>query len=84
MSKASGEITLKPIGNSQGFIIPKKLLRLVANDDTSNFIIEVEDGKLIIKPAIQPRQGWEAAFKKEGPDELLFPDILDDDSIELD
>lgn len=82
MSKTT-EITLKAIGNSQGFIIPQKILRLVAKDDAVNFIVEVKENKLIITPSKQPRHGWEEAFKKAGPDDLLIPDILDDDSIEL-
>lgn len=76
-------ITLKAIGNSQGFIIPKKILREVASEEAINFIIEVHENKLIITPALEPRYGWEKAFSKAGADELLLPDMLDDDDLEL-
>jgi antitoxin component of MazEF toxin-antitoxin module len=82
MSKAT-EITLKSIGNSQGFIIPKKVLRQVAKENEINFTVEVFENKLLITPSIPPRHGWEEAFKKAGSDELIIPDILDDDGIEL-
>jgi antitoxin MazE len=49
------------IGNSQGIRIPKVLLeqsRLGTEVD-----LEVEDEKIIIRPAARPRQGWDEKFR---------------------
>lgn len=75
--------TLKRIGNSQGVIIPKRIIEkygLVGQID----LVETEEG-ILLKRARDPHQGWEEAFQHavdHGQFEQLAPDILDDDIIE--
>ncbi|MFC2113406.1 AbrB/MazE/SpoVT family DNA-binding domain-containing protein [Bacteroidota bacterium] len=45
----------------------------------------LEKGRIILKPVPEPRQGWEDAFIKmhsQGDDDLLIPDVFDDESPE--
>ncbi|MEO1923039.1 MAG: AbrB/MazE/SpoVT family DNA-binding domain-containing protein [Nautiliaceae bacterium] len=63
-------------GNSQAIRIPKEL-----RIDSDEVKIIKEGGKLIIEP-LNPRKGWDEAFKKmrqNGDDELLIDDVLDGD-----
>lgn len=71
------KISLTKIGNSQGFIIPKKILSEIAPETCNNFMLEVKNNKLVITAESNPREGWEEAFKNAGPDELLIPDPND-------
>ena len=60
------------IGNSQGIRIPKPLLeQLKINEDVE---IEIENNQIIIRPATNPRAGWDAAFQKmsENGDDILI------------
>ena len=49
------------IGNSKGIRIPKALLEQCGFAESVE--IKVEDSRLILSPATQVREGWEAAFK---------------------
>jgi len=67
------------IGNSQGIILPAMLLKQLKLSNKSTVELEVNDGKIIIKP--EPRQGWAEAAKQmhaAGDDELLLGDIAND------
>ena len=60
------------IGNSRGIRIPRALLEQAGLRDEVE--LTVEGDKLIIQPAHQPRQGWEAHFirmAEAGDDRLL-------------
>ena len=60
------------IGNSQGIRIPKLLLEQTGL--SGEVEISVQDGSLVIRPAMPPRAGWDAAFQemaKRGDDVLL-------------
>ncbi len=63
------------IGNSKGIRIPKPLL-----DQTgimNDVELEVEENKIIIRPIISHRDGWESAFKamaEAGDDKLVIED----------
>ncbi len=63
---------LVKIGNSQGIRIPKVLLEQVGlNGDVQ---VEVENDRLILRPIVRRRQGWEEQFErmaKHGDDKLL-------------
>ncbi|NEN95240.1 MAG: AbrB/MazE/SpoVT family DNA-binding domain-containing protein [Moorea sp. SIO3I7] len=65
------------IGDSQGIRIPKAIIEECG---LANVVeITVEDGKVIISPVSQSRQGWEEAFKEmaeNGDDELLIDDRI--------
>jgi len=63
------------IGNSQGVRIPKVML----NDSRLEEDVELEicDEGILIRPAKNPRQNWEAAFREmadDDADELLIED----------
>ncbi|UCC85003.1 MAG: AbrB/MazE/SpoVT family DNA-binding domain-containing protein [Gemmatimonadota bacterium] len=60
------------IGNSRGIRIPKPILEEAGL--TGELELEVEDGRLIVRSADRPRQGWEADFAAmgaSGDDRLL-------------
>lgn len=48
--------TLRRIGNSRGVLIPAPLL--AACGITREIELRLEDGRLIIEPAREPRAGW--------------------------
>ncbi len=60
------------IGNSRGVRIPKALLAQCRLHDAVE--LEVENGRLVIRPANQPRRGWDEAFNKmaEPRDDVLL------------
>ncbi|MBK7600266.1 MAG: AbrB/MazE/SpoVT family DNA-binding domain-containing protein [Acidobacteria bacterium] len=64
------------IGNSQGVRIPKLILEQTGLGEEVE--IEAEDDRIIIKPAIYPRNGWDEAFEsmsKNADDKLLDADL---------
>jgi len=75
------ETKLVQIGNSKGVRIPQKILNQCHIDD--RITLTVQDDIIILKPLkSRPREGWDFAAKKMwacGDDQLLIPDILDDD-----
>ena len=77
------EIPIIQIGNSKGIRLSKILLEKYNFTDAVELILEKD--YLVIKPKKIPRQGWEKAFKKmneHGDDNLLLPDIFDDENFE--
>ena len=71
------------IGNSKGVILPSSVLKELNLSLKSSVQISAENGSMVIKPA--PRQGWEEAAKEmhvSGDDELLVPDIFEDENLE--
>ena len=69
------------IGNSRGVRIPKEVLNQCQIED--KVYLSVQGDNIIIKPIKKvPREGWDLAAKKmheRGDDQLLIPDVLDDD-----
>lgn len=64
------------IGQDEGVILPPKILQQLHLSSASTVEIEIENGKIIIKP--EPRQGWAEAAKQmnaAGDDELLLKDL---------
>lgn len=64
------------IGNSQGIRIPKILLE--QSHLGTEVELEVENEKIIIRSASQPRQGWSEKFQfmaKSGDDKLIDIDL---------
>jgi len=65
------------IGNSRGIRIPKSFI-----DESglkSEVELEINEGKIIIKPITKSREVWEIAFQKMakvGDDSLLDSDVL--------
>ncbi|MDJ0766383.1 MAG: AbrB/MazE/SpoVT family DNA-binding domain-containing protein [Myxococcota bacterium] len=60
------------IGNSRGIRIPRPLFEQTGIESEVRLV--VEGNKIIIMPAIGPRDGWEAAFRTmaENEDDLLL------------
>lgn len=51
-------VTIRPIGNSRGVVLPKTVLAQVGLEDATDAEMTVEDGAIILrKPAKPPRQG---------------------------
>ena len=63
------------IGNSRGIRIPRALLEQAGLSEEVE--LTVQGDKLIIQPAHQPRQGWEARFIRmaEADDDRLLEEI---------
>ena len=60
------------VGNSHGVRIPKALLEQCRLGSTVD--LEVENGRIVIRPTDRPRLGWDQAFRRmadHGDDELL-------------
>ena len=77
------EVSVIKIGNSKGIRLSKTLLDRYCIRDSVDLIME--KGQIIIKPISKPRKGWEKAFEKmakNGDDDLLIDDVLDDESFE--
>ena len=71
------------IGNSKGVILPSELLKRLSLSLKSAVNISVDGDSIVIKA--QPRQGWEEDAKRlhaEGGDELLIPDVFEDETFE--
>jgi antitoxin MazE len=70
-------VSIRPIGNSRGIVIPKPLLTQLGLVDQAD--LTVEDGALVIrKPAGPVRAGWADAAKAlalQQDDALLLGDF---------
>lgn len=63
------------IGNSRGIRLPKTVLEQCGFEDTVE--LEVHENRVVIRPAREPRSGWEKAFAamaEHGDDKLLDAD----------
>lgn len=81
------EVSIIKIGNSKGVIIPARFLKKLGAQSKTGIKVEIEEreGGLFLKPIKKPREGWEKAAKaahKEGEDQMLFPDVFDDEETE--
>lgn len=68
------------IGNSKGLRLSKTILKKYDFQDKVEIILEKD--YIIIKPTDNPRTGWEKKFAemaKQGDDELLIPDVFDEE-----
>ena len=77
------EISVIPIGNSKGIRLTKTILEKYDITDTLEIILEKE--YIILKPKLEPRKGWEKAFKQMhdiGDDKLFVADVFEDENFE--
>jgi antitoxin MazE len=77
------EISIINIGNSKGLILSQTVLKKYNLKDKVDIILENE--QIVIKPIKEPRKGWGKSFEEmanKGDDELLIPDIFEDEEIE--
>ena len=59
------KVELVRIGNSRGIRIPKPVIEQCGFEDTVE--LRIENHRLVIAPARQPRESWEEAFRAAGP-----------------
>jgi antitoxin component of MazEF toxin-antitoxin module len=75
------EVVMRKIGNSQGVILPKQILRSMFG--VTSFEVIAKDGTLILTPKkATVRGGWEESLRKSvdaGNMETLIPDVLPGD-----
>ncbi len=74
------------VGTSVGVIIPRYIATEGGFTKGSPINIEFSDDKIIISKPRTVRQGWAEAFAryaKEGEDEMLLPDCLDSEAVDL-
>lgn len=77
------KIPLIKIGNSQGIRLSKTILKKYNIKNSLEIILE--EGRIILKPITEPRQGWAEQFKemaKNGDDQLIIDDIFEDEIFE--
>lgn len=79
------QVTIRPIGNSQGIVIPKPLLAQVGLEGHADMTIE--RGALVLRrPAKPARAGWsEAALRiaETGDDELVMGEFSNEGDADL-
>ena len=76
------DISVIPIGNSKGIRLSKTLLEKY--NITNKVELILEEDFIILKPKIEPRKGWEDAFKKmheNSDDQLLLNDVFEDEDM---
>lgn len=74
---------LSHIGNSLGVRIPKAIIQQVGFKEETNLVFKVTNEGLLIAPARNARDGWEAAFKASGKQRKERP-LLEDFTNEFD
>ncbi len=79
------KITIRPIGNSQGVVIPKPLLAQVGLEGEAEMTIE--GGALVLRKPAQPtRAGWDDAAKaiaEQDDDGLVMGEFGNEDDVAL-
>lgn len=71
------------VGNSKGIILPSEILKQLRLSLKSTVSVSLDGNNIVIKA--QPRQGWAEAAKRaheNGDDELLIPDVFEDEKFE--
>ena len=71
------------IGNSKGLRISKTIMKKYDIQDKVE--ITLEKDHIIVKPTVNPREGWDDKFAemaRNGDDELLIPDVFVDEEFE--
>ena len=79
-------VTIRRIGNSQGFVIPKPLLAQVGLD-AGEAEMTIEGGALVLRKLVKPvRAGWAEAAQKiaeQGDDALVMGEFGNETDAEL-
>lgn len=71
------------IGNSKGIRLSKTILEKYQITDAVE--IQLEKDQIILKPVQNPRHSWDNAFAamhSSKDDELLLPDVFDDETLD--
>jgi len=68
---------IRPMGNSQGILIPKPVLAQLGMARDEEVVLEIEGNALVVrKPRPDPRAGWAeaaAAVARAGGEESVWP-----------
>lgn len=78
-------ITIRPIGNSLGIVIPKPMLTQLGLESAADIAIE-GDAIVLRKPARRPREGWAEAAEAiaaAGDDDLVLGDFANEEDKDL-
>jgi antitoxin MazE len=76
---------IRKMGNSQGILIPKPLLRQLGLVDQAEMLVE-GDALVLRRPQAQPRDGWAKASEAvaaHGDDALVLPEFANQGDAEL-
>lgn len=67
-------INLQRVGNSRGIRLPKAIIEQCGLE--AGIELTVENGRVVLTPANDPRAGWDEQFKAavNGPEELILGD----------
>ncbi len=80
-------VTIRPIGNSKGVVLPKTVLAQAGLEDATDAEMTVENGVIILrKPAKPARDGWAEAAKNlaaEGGDDLVMGEFGNEEDNDL-
>ena len=77
------EVSVVKIGNSRGIRLSKTLIDKYKIKDRVEISLEKE--QITIKAKVEPRRGWEIAFKtmhEHGDDKLLIDDVFENEKFE--
>ena len=77
--------TIRRLGNSQGILIPKPLLRQVGLEDQAELTVD-GDSLVLRRPKSEPRAGWSEAAKliaSEKEDHLVMGEFTNEEDTEL-
>jgi antitoxin MazE len=81
----SMELSVVKIGNSKGIRLPKTVLDQYGILDVVEVVLEPNG--IVLRPSVNPRAGWDAAFQRArlaGSDEgQLLPDVFEDEAFDL-
>jgi len=81
------QVGIRQIGNSQGIVIPKPILKQLGLDEKEGAEMTIEGTALVLrKPASKVRTGWADAAKKiatAGDDSLVMGEFANADDSEL-
>ena len=83
----TAHVSIRPIGNSQGIVIPRPILAQLGLDAESGAEMSIEGDALVLRrPARTVRNGWAEAAQtiaKSGDDSLALGEFTNDADTDL-
>ncbi len=79
------EVSIRPIGNSHGVVIPKMILEQLGFDKKADMFIK-GDQLILTKPAQTARAGWHLSaikISEASEDQLVMGEFANDDDKDL-
>jgi antitoxin MazE len=77
------ELPIINIGDARGIRLSETILEKYSIGDKIELVLE--EDYIVLKPKIEPRKGWDAAFREmheNGDDKLLIDDVFADENFE--